>query len=270
MPYDSKADIAKIREYYNSDPRQQRFSALITGETGSGKSYLFRTCRKPVFIDSFDPGGSKCLRDEIKTGNVIVDTRWENEDPYAPTAYEEWVKETDHRLRTGFFDLIGTYGIDSMSSFADAVMNFQLSGAGRAGESPKFTKDYTPQKTNMINKIKRFMTLPCDFIVTGHLRMIEEVVGKSKDGEDIKRVKYRFLTTGQAVVTIPMQFDELYVMIGKDTSSGVDRTLLIDSQGQYIARSRLRAGGKLDKEEPADIKKLLKKIGLRWEDKDKL
>jgi len=270
MPYDNKADLTKVREYYASDPRQKRFSALVTGETGSGKTYLYRTCRKPVFIDSFDPGGSKCLKKEIESGDIIVDTRWENEDPYNPSVYEAWINETDHRFRVGFYNQFGTYGLDSMSSFADAVMNFQLKGAGRVGESPKFTKDYTPQKTNMINKVKRFMTLPCDFIVTGHLRMIEEVVGTTKDGQDIKRIKYRFLTTGQAVVTIPMQFDELYVMIGTDTSKGVDRKLLIDAQGQYVARSRLKANGRLEKEEEADIKKLLKKIGLNWEDKPKV
>jgi hypothetical protein len=99
---------------------------------------------------------------------------------------------------------------------------------------------------------------------------MEEVLGQTKDGNDIKRIYYRFFTTGQAMVTIPMQFDELYVMIGSESSSGTKRELLIESQGKYIARSRLKGSGMLnDKEEP-NIRKILKKVGLQWEDKPKL
>jgi hypothetical protein len=122
----------------------------------------------------------------------------------------------------------------------------------------------------MINAIKRMMNLPCDFILIGHLKMIEEVKGTTKDGEPIKTIKYRFLTTGQASVTIPMQFDELYVLRGKDEREGVRRILLTDAQGQYQARSRLKADGKLLVEEEPNIKAILKKIGLKWEDKPAL
>lgn len=273
MPYDPINDIRKVKEYYESDPLQKRFSALITGETGSGKSFLLRTCRFPMHIDSFDPGGTKCLRKWIDRGDIIADTHWEDEDPYSPSVYEAWSKETSYRLKVGYFSMFATYVIDSLTTFGDAVMNNQLSGAGRAGEAPKFTKDYTPQKTNIVNKIKQFMKLPCDFILTAHLRGIDEVIGvkTTKDGaEEITKVKYRLLVTGQAVVTVPMQFDEIYVLIGKDSASGIERRIITDAQGQYIARSRLKADGKLAREEDADIKALLKKINLNWEDKPKL
>lgn len=180
------------------------------------------------------------------------------------------MKTVDIRLQTGYFEMFGTYVLDSASSWGDAVMNYQLGKADRAGEAPKFTKDYTPQKTLMINYIKKLMNLPCDFILTGHLRQLDEVVGQTKDGSDIKRVYYRFFTTGQAMVTIPMQFDELYVLRGEETSSGVRRELVTDAQGKYVARSRLKAGGKLLEKEEPNIKKILKKVGLSWEDKPKL
>ena len=122
----------------------------------------------------------------------------------------------------------------------------------------------------MINYIKKLMNLPCDFILTGHLRTLEESVGQTKDGETIKKVTYRFFTTGQAMVTIPLQFDEIYVIQGVETSSGIKRELLIEAQDKYIARSRLRGDGRLNDREDANIKKLLKKIGLPWEDKPKL
>ena len=48
------------------------------------------------------------------------------------------------------------------------------------------------------------------------------------------------------------------------------REMLIDSLGEYIARSRLKAKGLLDAVEKPDIRALLKKVGLDWQDKPKL
>ena len=46
--------------------------------------------------------------------------------------------------------------------------------------------------------------------------------------------------------------------------------MLIDALGKYHARSRLKQNGKLEGIEEPDIKKLLKKIGLSWTDKERL
>jgi hypothetical protein len=59
-------------------------------------------------------------------------------------------------------------------------------------------------------------------------------------------------------------------MTTTETSQGLQRNFLIEAQGKYQARSRLKGSGKLNATEPADIKALLKKIGLEWEDKPKL
>ena len=271
MPYDYRNELQRVREYYQADPLQKRFSALICGGIGAGKTYLLRTCRKPIHIDSFDPGGTKCLRDEINKGDIIADTQWEADDPFRPDKFAEWMKATNVRLQTDYFSHFGTYCIDSATTWGDAVMNFQLAGRGSAGEAPNWGKDYVPQKVHMTNYIKKLMSVPCDFILTGHLREIEDVVSvDTKTGVVNKRVEYRFYTTGQAVLTIPLLFDEIYVLIAEEGRGEPKRKMLIDSQGKYIARSRLKANGKLDSEEPPDIKSLLKKIGLSWEDKPRL
>ncbi len=270
MTYGKLDELKKVRDYYNQDPLQKRFSALITGESGAGKTFILRTARFPIHIDSFDPGGTKCLTNLIRSGDVIADTQWELEDPYKPRVFANWMKAIDIRLRTNYFDMFGTYVIDSASTWGDAIMNYQLNSQSRAGEAPKFTKDYTPQKILMINYIKKLMSIKCDFILTGHLKTTEEIVGQTKDGTPLKKTKYRFNTTGKAVITIPLQFDEIYVIRGFPGPGGTKRELLVDSQGQYIARSRLRANNKLNSIEEPDIKKLLKKIGLSWQDKPKL
>jgi hypothetical protein len=231
----------------------------------------------PVHIDSFDPGGTKCLSDLIRNaknpnGQVVADTTFETEDPFTPKAFAEWMKTTEIRLRTGYFEMFGTYCLDSLSTFADAVMAHQLGSAGRAGESPMHRRDYNPQKTFVVNYIRKLMNLPCDFILTGHLRQHEEVKSiDASSGIVRKEVWYRLNVTGQAVVTVPLLFDELYVLRGKgEGRSGPKREMLIDALGTYIARSRLKRNGKLESVEEPDIKRLLKKAGYTWEDKPRL
>jgi hypothetical protein len=85
--------------------KNKSFNALIYGSMGSGKTNITRTCRGPVLIHSFDPGGTKTVRDEIEKGKIYADTRFEIEDPFKPTAFVLWDK-TYHRLIAGRVCLI--------------------------------------------------------------------------------------------------------------------------------------------------------------------
>lgn len=272
MPYDYTNELEAVKKYYEGDALQQRFSALVCGETGAGKTYLARTCRKPIHIDSFDPGGTKCLLDMIEKGDVVADTKWENEDPFKPSVFEEWKKTTDRRFMIDYFSHFGTYFLDSATMFGNAAMNAQLKSKGREGDTPQHRQDYNPQKNAIETYIKKLMRLPCDFILTGHLREIKKLMRvDTKTGITTEDIKYRFYTTGQAVVTIPLLFDEIYVILGKEQrGQAPKREMLIDSLGTYIARSRLKSKGYLDAVEPPDIKAILKKAGIRWEDKEPL
>ena len=271
MAYDYTNELQKVRNHYAGDPLQKRFSALVTGETNAGNTYLLRTARRPIHIDSFDPGGTKCLRDLIESGEVIADTRWEADDPFKPDKFAEWKKAIDLRFMIGYFEHFGTYVIDSATTFGEAVMNYGLANRNRAGEAPRRNQDYMPQKVEMSNYIKKLMRIPCDFFLTGHLKENRKLVHiDNQTGIAREEVNYRFYTTGQAVVTIPLLFDEIYVLLADEGRQGPKRKILTDSLGTYIARSRLKMNGKLDVYEEPDIKKLLKKAGLTWEDKPAL
>jgi len=276
MPYDPQKELKRVVDYYNQDPMQERFSAIISGDSGAGKTFLLKTARFPIHIDSFDPGGTKSIAELIRNknnpnGQIIADTSYEIEDPYEPTAYDRWKKDVEVRLQIGYFDMFGTYVLDSLSTFGAAVMNYIMKnakGGSRAGEVPMHRRDYNPQKTEIVNRIKKLMSLKCDFFLMAHLNESEDTIGMTKEGLPIKTEKYRLKITGDAIVTIPLQFDELYVLLGK--GSPVKRELILDSQGKYIARSRLNREGKLSHSEEPNIKKLLKKAGLKWEDKEPL
>jgi len=257
-----KKEFEAIQKIYQEDPKSNSFNALVLGESGSGKSFMLHTCRGPVHVDSFDPGGSKGLKKHIEQGLVMVDSRFENEDPMKPTAFTLWEKEMERRLRMGYFDYIGTYVLDSSTTWADSIMNALLKRAGIPGAAPRFTKDYTPQKTTIRNWLKKILSFPCDVIVTGHL--------EAKEDKESGRMVYRYMTTGQGTTTIPLLFDEIYVMDPKDGSKGINYRLLTASTGTNLARSRLAQDGLLDKYEEPNIKKILKKAGYSTDDKPKL
>jgi len=271
MAYNAQNELDKVRNYYAGDPLQKRFSALVTGETNAGKTFLLRTARRPIHIDSFDPGGTKCLSDLIKSGDVIADTTFEDEDPFEPKAFAAWKKAIDLRFQIGYFEQFGTYAVDSATMLGIAIMNDQLKSRSCAGEAPQRNRDYMPQKIALTNYIRKLMRLPCDFILTGHLKEIKKVLSvDTKTGIMRDEIKYRFYVTGDAVVTIPLLFDEIYVIVGEEGRGGPKREMLTDSLGTYIARSRLKQDGFLNAIEPPDIKAILKKAGFPAEDKPRL
>jgi len=265
-----KEEFEKLRQMYNEDPKQQSFNALVLGEMGSGKTFLLRTARFPVHIDSFDPGGTKCLQkkdsQELIDG-IVADTRYESEDRLHPIMYQIWKTEFMRRKTAGYFEAIGTYCLDSSTRWAEAIMNRILQKAGMLDDSegkigvgtPRFTKDYTPQKIEIQNMMNLILDLPCDCFITGHLEQTkDEATGK---------VTYRYMTTGKGALIIPTLFDEVWVMTTRELSSGVTYKILTQNTGTYTGRSRLSKGGLIELYEEPNIKKILVKAGMKVEDK---
>ncbi len=260
MPLDIQAEVSKIQKMYSEDESQKKFNLLLLGESGWGKTFSLRTAPKPVHIDSFDPGGTLCLREWIKKGEIIADTRFENEDPLNPSAYNEWYKEFDERYDGGYFDAFGTYCLDSSTSWDAALLSALLMKKGADPTAvPNYTTHYHYEKLELRAYIRKMMNLPCNFILTGHLI--------AKEDQMRGTLQWRYLTRGDGAVILPTLFSEIYTAVTKETSEGVNYKFLTDNIDSYPARSRLKADGLLETYEEPDLKAILGKAGLPNEDK---
>lgn len=248
----------QIRTQFAKDPKRDTFNALICGEMGTGKTYLLKTCRKPILYHCFDPGGFVTLRPEIEKGEILPEL-FAPDDPMKPWAYAKWIGVMETYIREDFFSNFGTYALDSSTLWAEDILSFLAAKRGAAGKTPEGKLDYLPQKTEIRNWITRILGLPCDVIVTGHLEATEDQVSG--------RVTYRYATTGKGTIIIPAMFDEVYVSLAEDGPKGVKYSLQTAGAGRYAARSRLAANGKIEQFEEPDIKAILKKAGYPTADK---
>jgi hypothetical protein len=215
-----------------------------------------------VHIDSFDPGGTLSVREEVKRGNIVVDNSFEEEDPFHPTAFTKWEKIFKERIRNKYFESFAVYVLDSATWWLDSMLNATLDSRKAAGEVPEWNKDYHPQKIAVRNYLRLAMALPCHFILTCHLEPL-----KDKEGNVIH---WRPMFTGKGAVVVPTLFDEIWRMKRTEKSETSQHKIITRESGVYLARSRLSNNGQLGEEEPPHLRNILKKAGVNYKDKEKL
>lgn len=276
---DARLYASKLRELYKNDPLQKKFNALVIGEKGTGKTRLLRTARKPVHVDSFDPGGTQVLDDLIVKGDIIADTRYENEDPSDPKVFSDWCRNFRMGVASKYFDSIGTYCLDSVTQWSEAIMYWVQKQAELAdksgktkllGNAPRAFHDYVPQKVQINIWLRRMLNLPCDVIVTGHIYGVYETRTRIDGTTEERLTGWRFMSTGKGTVTIPLVFSEMWVTSNRTTSKGPDFELITGRDGLYLGSTRIGKEGKFAIREKADIKALLSKAGMDTKDKPKL
>jgi hypothetical protein len=239
--------------------------------------------RTPILVHSFDPGGCAVLEGQvpwspydtcIDNGKILVDTRFEGEDPAEPTKFELWDKVYHQLRRDKFFDLLGTFVIDSLTTFSQCIMYYILKKEGRAG-SAQITKegkkiysgiphqnDWMPQMMYIENAIRDMLSFSCDLVLLAHDSAVkDEITGKVM--KDIN-------VTGKLTRRLPLLFSEMYHTETIESSAGIQYKLLTRKDGTYQAKTRMGKGGELELRENADIKVLLKKCNRNYQDKPNL
>lgn len=253
----------QVRDMYAQNNKNNKANIIAYGDFGTGKTRLAITCPRPVYIHSFDPGGSKTrfLKPLIDSGDIIVDSRFEVDAWKAPHAFRDWEKEFLELKRMGFFEFVGTFMLDSLTTFAEKMM-YEIvkvgdkKGGTRIGQPPQI-QDYLVQQMSTVDYLGMMAEIPCNVLVTGHIGLDkDEVTGKQETG---------ILLAGKLSTKAPLTFDEKYV-----TRADRDRFFLqTKSDGYYKAETRIGSEIFHTQEEP-DIRALLKKAGLPYEDKTPL
>ena len=75
------------------------------------------------------------------------------------------------------------------------------------------------------------------------------------------------MITGKLKEKLPLLMDEVYMTVAKESSKGVEYSLLTRNTGLYKARTRLGRNGIFDTYEKPNLKALMKKAGLDDSDK---
>jgi len=196
--------------------RQEAESFLLLGPPGSGKTAQLLTLPGRTFVYEFDPAGINTLKgsnidyleflpDRQRLEPVLLDKASRahagKRGVIEPKAYSNWEADFEARLDAGFFDDYDNIGFDSLTTFADALMDQILWMQGRPGQFPG-QDDYGPQMTAIRNVFRTLTALDKTLVVTGHEETIQD--------ETTKRILTVPLVTGKLKVRLPLLFSEIF------------------------------------------------------------
>lgn len=266
-------EFDKIRERYASDPRQNTINVLAYGPWGGGKTTFAGTAREPILYHSFDPGGTTSIEGRIDEGRILADTSWEiSKEGYEDlkrgvsskgvqavtdsSIFERWASEVNRLHEIGMFNSVGTFVVDSYTTFADALMAWVKNERGTQGKKNTFD-DWGANRDKTKDVIKQLMTLPCNVILTAHADVErDEVTGDMIGGP---------MAPGKLTVELPMLFDEVYFLDSEGEGESATFNLYTKKHRMYPARSRLASQHDLDAvmEDPS-FKNILNSAGYPW------
>ena len=296
-----KAEMADFEAMYKNNPSRDKMHALIIGDKGAGKTRLIETCPGPVFVFSFDPDGCKSVQAQVEEGKVVVDTRYEADEPQpapgVPAAYSLFMREFNRLRRPapglpqGFLGLFGTVVLDSLTTLSNSLEWAILRNEGRVippveqGMQSSFAEkggvamrmpDWRTFRNEILKMARCFNTLPCHTIMMGHILR--------EQNENTLAMDRTLMIPGKSKTELPMNTSEVYhLMVQKQKdqpkdlpvsipkcSDGMYRALLTINDGEFKGGTRMGGHGKLNVYEPPHIKNILKKAGYPYEDKPSL
>lgn len=260
-----QVEFERVKSLYTENPAARTANFLIIGDKGSGKTRLLGTLPTPTLIYSFDPGGTDTLKGQKDSGDVLV-VPFEEDSPSSPKAYMEWQKVFRSHCESGFFSLFASVALDSITTFADALMWQIMYKEGRAlpplnvkrDKQGMQIQDWGTLLQTMQALGRDFQNIPCHTVLTGH-------IAREKD-EVLQYFIKRLMLPGQSSVKVPLLVSEVYYLLHEHKADRYTK-LLTEGTTEYAAGTRLGGNEKLQKWEPPDLQAVLKKVGMDFEDK---
>lgn len=184
----------------------------MVGNTGTGKTTQILTLPGKKFIYLFDPNAILSIQghdvdyEEFLPDKLNLSVRSLAKDKgdkltnYQSDVYNQWEKDFDAKLKSGFFDAYNVIGIDSGTTFLDLIMDRVMAINGRSGWPQQ--DDYGPQMVTFTNAMRTLMGLGKIIYVTGHL--------ETKQDELTKRIYRGPMLTGRLKTKIPLLFSDIF------------------------------------------------------------
>ena len=254
MPLDIKAKFEDLKKSYEVRGEHKNF--LVYGNTGSGKSHSLATAPRPLLIHSFDPGGCNlpAIKKGVDDGSIIVDTRWENEDPRNPFVYKDWMVDTSQLIKEKIFGTIfKSYAIDSVTNWVEAMWNFIQKSENKLGQTGEL-QQYMKQQIHIRDHLKILCNLPCHTVFLGHMEL--------KQDETTMKFFAGLMVSGKLQVKMPLMFDEVYIAEANPTPKGTEFVWRMKPEGVYRNVRTRMGSGIFESTEKQDFTYLLHKAGV--------
>ena len=252
---DLLSQINLLRKLYADDTNKERLRLLLYGDKGHGKTSACLTARRPIYIQSFDPGGTLLpeARKAVDAGWLVVDTRWEGLSLKSPDVFPQWLTHMKELESLHLFDFIGTFVLDSLTFWSSFVMAYITATHTDRTKGKVLIGDYVPFQMEVVNQMKGFHDLPCDVIVTAHIAKVPDAItGAMKTSLNLTGVK----TAGRVIAAFP----ELWVARKVFKAGQKQFAIMTDSDSLYEASTRIGSGVFNQYEQP-NITAMLDKLG---------
>lgn len=263
---------SRYKDQYKTAVSTLYWHGLVISVKGVGKTHLIKTMPKPVFVFSFDPGGTDTLIEEKKEGSVVFET-YETDNFSDPHVYKDFQNDINEMGSSGFLQKFSSVCFDSLTLLQSIMISHLMKINGRLAPTTGLMNptnhgmrqaDWGTILTLMRMHITQLHSLPCHTLLTGHIE---------KKLDEIKGGFIRQLSLGgQAKNHIPYMTSEVYYLLKQDRDKGDlkkgNRYLLTEGDGDYEATSRLAVTGKIKQYEKPDLRRIMRNAGLEADDSD--
>lgn len=242
-----------VKSAYEEIP-ENSFSALLLGESGTGKTIMCETLPGKTLIHSFDPRGLESIEQTIKEKDILPDIRWEKSTASRPLA-GAWQQEFNRLKRNNLFKEFDNYVIDSYTFFSQMFIDQIAKENGRSNGLLQI-QDWQILGNTIKDTLKECCALPCRFILTAHIIPLteEDMTGKKRT------IAYTIYANPKLQLYIPALFSEVYCLRTKTVGNKPTRELITDRYQNYLSKTRKGRDGKFDLIEKPDFGVLLKKL----------